>query len=79
MSELICNSCDQPKANLECKKSKISGMNLFLCATCIKEGYEPRHILIIGYYSGGVIREKATEFIKKGLYLGAPITLVEVL
>lgn len=75
----LCNSCDLPKAALEKRKSRITGMDIFICATCIEKGYEPRHLLIIGYTSPEPIRKRAEALIKKHLYVGETIALTEVL
>jgi hypothetical protein len=75
----ICFSCDQPKYSLEPRKSKVTGMNILLCKTCIENGYEPRQLLVIAYYSGDKMREKAIRYIKGNLYVGETITLTEVL
>lgn len=76
---LICNSCSMPKATLEKRKSKITNMDIFICRTCIDSGYEPRHLLIIGYRSGDNIRKKAIGLIEERLYVGETIALTEVL
>jgi hypothetical protein len=78
-SSIVCNSCDQPKHNLEHRKSKVTKMDIFICRTCIDLGYEPRQLLIIAYYSGAEMRDRATKYIKNGLYLGKTIALNEVL
>lgn len=75
----ICNSCDQQKASLERKRSKITGMEIMICATCVERGFEPRHLLIIGYHSSEPIRKKAITLIKNHLYVGETIALTEVL
>jgi hypothetical protein len=75
----LCNSCDQQKAILERRKSRITGMDIFICASCIEKGYEPRHLLIIGYHSSDPIKKRAISLIKNHLYIGEPITLTEVL
>ena len=75
----LCNSCDLPKASLEKRKSRITGMDILICATCIEKGYEPRHLLIIGYHSSEPIRRKAINLIKNHLYVGETIALTEVL
>ena len=75
----MCHSCDLPKASLEKRKSKITGMDILICATCIERGYEPRHLLIIGYHSSEAIRKRAISFIKNHSYVGETIALTEVL
>lgn len=75
----ICNSCDRPKANLQKRRSKITNMDVFLCSTCIDLGYEPRHLLIIGYHSGEQTKKKAIALIKDRCYIGETIALTEVL
>ena len=74
-----CSCCGETKYSLENRKSKVTGMAIFICRTCISKGYEPRHILIIGYQSGGEIRNKAIKFIENRLYFGETIALTEVL
>jgi hypothetical protein len=75
----ICNSCSQPKHSLESRKSKVTGMEIFICRTCIDKGFEPRQLLIIAYHSGEQMRKKATKYIKGRLYIGETIALTEVL
>jgi hypothetical protein len=75
----MCNSCDQPKASLERRKSKITNMDILICTTCVDKGYEPRHLLIIGYHSSDPIRKRAINLIKSHLYIGETIALTEVL
>lgn len=79
MDRFICHSCDQPKFSLEPRKSKVTGMDILICRTCIEKGFEPRHLLIIAYGGTDQMRKKATKFIKDGLYIGDAIALTEVL
>jgi hypothetical protein len=78
-SRLVCNSCSEPKHNLESRKSKVTNMDILICRTCIDNGYEPRQLLIIAYHSGEVMRKKATRYIRNRLYVGNIIALNEVL
>ena len=73
-SRLVCNSCSEPKFKLESRKSKVTGMDILICKTCIDNGYEPRQLLIIAYHSGDAMRKKATRFIRNQLYVGDIIT-----
>jgi hypothetical protein len=76
---LVCNSCSEPKHNLESRKSKVTGMDIMICKTCIEKGFEPRQLLIIAYHSGEVMRKRAYRYIKNHLYVGEIIALNEVL
>jgi hypothetical protein len=79
-SRILCNSCSEPKYNLELRKSKVTGMDIMICRTCIDNGYEPRPLLIIAYHSNDdVMRRKASRYIKNHLYVGQVIALNEVL
>ncbi len=79
MDRFVCHSCDQPKFSLEPRKSKVTGMDILICKTCIEKGFEPRHLLIIAYGGSDLMRKKATKFIKDNLYVGDKIALTEVL
>lgn len=76
---LICQSCGEPKANLERRKSKVTSTDILICATCTSRSYEPRHLLIIAYHSGDRLREKSLKYIKEHLYVGKTIELQEIL
>lgn len=75
----ICNSCGKQKHSLEPRRSKVTGMDIMICRTCIDAGFEPRQLLIIAYHSGDQMRKKAKRYIKERLYVGEIITLNEVL
>lgn len=74
----ICGCCGEPKHSLESRKSKITGMEVLMCRTCIHDGFEPRELIIIGYYNDK-LRSKTLKYIKNNLYVGTRITLTEVL
>ncbi len=76
---VICHSCSQPKHSLESRRSKVAGMDILICKTCIDKGYEPRHLLIIAYRSGEAMRKKAKKYIEDRKYVGEIIMLTEVL
>jgi hypothetical protein len=79
VERIKCHVCDEPKHELERHKSKVTGMDMFICKTCKQNGLEPRFMLIIGFNSGGTMRERATKYIKNRQYLGDTILLVETL
>lgn len=80
MSErYICNSCSEPKHSLEPRKSKVTGINILICRTCIDRGYEPRQLLIIACQSSEKMRNLAKKYIKNRLYVGEIIALTEIL
>jgi uncharacterized CHY-type Zn-finger protein len=79
VERIKCHVCDMQKHELEKYKSKVTNMEMFICKTCKQSGLEPRYMLIIGFNSGGTMREKAKKFIKNRQYLGDTILLVETL
>jgi hypothetical protein len=78
--KFICESCGQPKARLESKRSKVmAGKQLLMCKTCISKNFEPRYLLIIAYNSSVEMRKKSKPFILDRRYVGDEIVLAEVL
>lgn len=68
MSEqVICQCCGAYKQTLVPKGSKIiKGNILLLCNTCMAEGHEPTHFIMIGVYSN----KDVDEYIAGGRYCG---------
>jgi len=78
MSELVCQSCDQPKANLQRVKSKlVPDWELNMCAGCIKLKYEPRFLIILAVRSLGLTAEIA-RCIKEHKYVGSAIPAADI-
>lgn len=75
---LLCQSCNNPKRNLERVESKITGWPLNMCQECMKSKFEPRWLIILAVRQFG--RTPITdEFIRKHRYVGAAIPAVDVL
>ena len=68
--ELTCHSCGKPKFSLESRKSQVTGMEILICQTCIKEGLEPKHFLIIGLQGPPAMAKKAARLIENKKYFG---------
>lgn len=76
---LICEVCAQPKYRLQKIKSKVMNKEILSCATCIKDGFEPRPLLIIAYLTNERMRKKAEPLIQNRKYVGKPILLEEIM
>lgn len=46
-SKMICTSCQKHKYQLRTRKSKLNGMQMYLCNGCFENKYEPRWLVII--------------------------------
>lgn len=51
---------------------------MYLCGTCIDQGFEPRGFLIVASRQPAQ-KERAAKFIKKRKYLGDPILAEELM
>lgn len=76
---MICQSCGKHKNDLTTKKSSLlSGINLFMCATCIESKFEPRWVIILAARQNedpSVVRD----FIVKKRYIGRDISGSELI
>jgi len=73
-----CYSCNKQKAYLEpCKSALLSGINLFLCATCVEEKLEPRWVIILAGRQNGA--EYVRDYIIKRRYVGNTISAEELI
>lgn len=70
-------SCQHPKQGLRRRKSKLIGIDLYLCGACYENKYEPRYAIILAARSNGV--DYVSEWIKSKRYLGDEITVRELL
>jgi len=78
MSQLLCQSCDQPKANLQrVKSSLVSGCELNMCTSCIKLKFEPRFLIILAVRQFGITDEVA-KLIKNKRYVGPDIPAADI-
>lgn len=68
----ICQSCNQPRAELYNKNSKIMpGVSLLLCNSCITQKFEPRWIIILHGRQHGI--SSVAEYVQKHRYVGEEI------
>lgn len=74
--ELVCSSCEKPKNKLFAKKSRLVGSQLYMCQSCIDQGYEPRWAIILASRSFGPDFVKS--YIKNRKYEGEEILAQEV-
>lgn len=75
---MICQSCNKPKNDLTTKKSSLlPGINLFMCAICIENKYEPRWVIILAARQGdpAVVRD----YVVKRRYIGRDISGSELM
>ena len=73
-----CQSCNKQKSDLIVKKSSlISGMNLYMCQTCIDSKFEPRWVIILAsrQQDPSVVRN----YIVKRRYVGRDISGSELI
>lgn len=73
-----CQSCNKQKSDLIVKKSSlISGMNLYMCQTCIDSKFEPRWVIILAsrQQDPSVVRN----YIVKRRYFGRDISGSELI
>lgn len=74
----ICACCKKQKYEVHAKKSALfPTMDLLMCNSCIRKGYEPRHLIIIAARSGQLT--SATPFIINHLYEGDKIHAEDIL
>jgi hypothetical protein len=75
---MLCFSCSKPKQNLTpVKSSLISGIQLFLCQSCIYLKYEPRWVIILAGRQKGA--DYVRDHIVKNLYVGNKISAEEII
>jgi hypothetical protein len=73
-----CQSCRLPKYEVHAKTSELlPEMKLLMCKTCIRKGFEPRHIIILAARSGKL--RVAAPYIIDHKYEGDPIPASDVL
>ena len=74
--DVRCSVCREQKNTLYPRNSRILvGIKLILCAGCMRERYEPRHIVILGLRSGVI---EASKYLESKKYLGNDISAKEV-
>jgi hypothetical protein len=75
---LTCQVCNQPKASLKQRQSKLEpGIKLLVCQSCVDSKFEPRGIIIIHGRMNGP--ESVSRYIAKRLYVGREITAAEIM
>ena len=76
---MICQSCNKQKNDLTTKKSSLlTGINLFMCISCIESKFEPRWVIILAARQNedpSVVRD----FIVKRRYVGKDISGSELI
>jgi hypothetical protein len=74
----VCASCRKQKYEVHGRDSAlVPAIKLLMCKTCIRKGFEPRHIIILAARSGKV--RAASPFITGHLYEGDPIKAADIL
>lgn len=69
---MVCTVCDQQRADLVPRKSKlIPSMNFLLCAECIKAKREPRFAIILAGRANGF--SFVSEYLRLHRYVGDEI------
>jgi hypothetical protein len=75
---MLCFSCNKQKEQLHPFKSElISGIQLFMCQSCIDLKYEPRWVIILAGRQNGP--EYVKDFIVKNRYVGNKIFAEELI
>jgi len=75
---MLCFSCNKAKQQLQpTKSSLLSGIQLFLCQTCIDLKYEPRWVIILAGRQKGA--DHVRDHIVKNLYVGNKISAEEII
>lgn len=73
-----CMSCQKQKNDLNTKKSDLlSGVNVFMCTTCLEAKYEPRWVIVLAGRQKGA--DYVREYIIKRRYLGNEILANELI
>ena len=72
---IVCQCCKQAKNKIDAKPSAlITSMSIIICQACMKEGHEPRHIVVLAAKS----RVDASDYIKLRRYCGKSLEAIEV-
>ena len=75
---MLCFTCNKAKQQLQpTKSSLLSGIQLFLCQTCIDLKYEPRWVIILAGRQKGA--DHVRDHIVKNLYVGNKISAEEII
>jgi hypothetical protein len=75
---MLCYSCSKQKDELHPSKSALlSGVNLFMCQSCIDGKFEPRWVIILAGRQNG--SEYVRDYIVKRKYFGRPISAEEII
>jgi hypothetical protein len=75
---MLCFSCNKPKQELQPAKSNLlSGVQLFLCQSCIDLKFEPRWVIILAGRQKGA--DHVRDYIVKNLYVGNKISAEEII
>lgn len=75
--EIVCTSCNKPKAQLKKKKSKVlRGVPMYLCQDCLDNNREPRGFVVLAGRRYGI--DHVSYWTKPKRYLGDEITLSEL-
>ena len=78
-SELLCQSCEEQKMTLRRVRSTlIKSMEIFMCAGCIANKYEPRYLIILCARSFG-FNDSVRKIISDRRYLGEEISASDIL
>lgn len=73
-----CMSCGKPKNQVHAVKSAIiKGVTVFLCQTCIDNGFEPRWTIVMAGRQQGI--DRVQPYIVKRKYHGPEVTAAELL
>lgn len=71
-----CQSCKKQKSNLRAVASAIiPQVDIIICGECVKKGWEPRHIIILGARRGVDVRN----WIVGHKYHGAELLAEEII
>jgi hypothetical protein len=75
--ELLCSSCERQKEKLYPIKSALIGAQLYMCQSCLDQGFEPRWAIILAAQKFGM--KQVTPYIVKRKYEGEQIHAYEII
>lgn len=75
-SKMVCTVCQKHKYQLRPRKSKLNGMQMYLCNDCFEKKHEPRWLIIIIAQDDGP--EAVRDYLLNKRYVGEDIPAVDL-
>lgn len=77
-NSMVCTVCQKQKHQLKSKKSKLMpNLQMYVCASCFENKYEPRWLIILVGQSEGV--ESIQNYIVNRRYVGNEISALDLI